>query len=123
MPVPRAHGFGACSAHFLAPKPEVSWAQKWGCPQAAQCPASVHGYVELLMEGYIDSSKATVERKTEVNYINSRAWAVSSEKLQRLEVLQLAQEKEQNHQPEQPLTFRLFFHTSFYWKGKAGKYF
>lgn len=89
MPVPRDLAFGVWSAHFLAPASPhgVSQTQVWTCPhrkQTAQCPACfpawVHVSTELLMGGYFDPSKATVERKQNSDSQHkswTRAWAVS----------------------------------------------
>ena len=92
MPVPRDHVFGVRSDHFPAPASTygVSQAQVWAYPhrkQIARCPACLSAWVnvsvELLMGGYFDPSKATVERKQNSDNQHkswTRAWAVSSGK-------------------------------------------
>lgn len=75
MPVPRAHVFGAYSAHFLASSCESGWTQMRDCPQTAQGPgpASLHEYMVLSNYSWkdiFDPSKATVERKEKSANIN-----------------------------------------------------
>lgn len=84
MPVPRAHDFGVCSAHFLAPAREVSWAQKWDCPQTAQCPepASLHGYTFLFNYSWKDilipPRQPWKGNRIQLIEFRTRAWAASS---------------------------------------------
>lgn len=107
--------------YLLCPFPGThKWSQQspnvglpTNCPVPWACfSAQVHLSIELLMKGYFDPPKATVERKqksTDINPGQEPGLWVQGSILWRLKVLQLAEEKEQNHQPEWPPTFRLFF--------------
>lgn len=107
--------------YLLCPFPGThKWSQQspnvglpTNCPVPWACfSAQVHLSIELLMKGYFDAPKATVERKqksTDINPGQEPGLWVQGSILWRLKVLQLAEEKEQNHQPEWPPTFRLFF--------------